>query len=249
MQDNYESPLQVRAEVPWIEAGASPCTATFDEEDPCFIEWRDNASGPYASRFGSYNAIFRTSQSWSRDSDLMFLSNAGYGGITGFYPGYSNYVPRPLEWTTAVVKMQTTNAAGTVRLNSTDPRIRPNINLNYFAIDAERDIAAITEGMELLLRGFDQAGVPYTRTYPDPDVDFAQGIKDLTFSHHATSSCRMGPKNNKKYCVDSKFRVQGVENLRVVDASVLPRAPGGMPNAATFTISRKAFEVIVKDSA
>jgi choline dehydrogenase len=48
--------------------------------------------------------------------------------------------------------------------------------------------------------------------------------------------------------VDSKFRVNGVDGLRVVDASVFPRLPGAMPNGPTFTISRKAFEKIVEDA-
>ena len=66
--------------------------------------------------------------------------------------------------------------------------------------------------------------------------------------HHASSSCRMGPVGDRSSCVDSKFRVHGVDNLRVVDASVFPRVPGAMPNGPTFTISRKAYEVILESA-
>jgi choline dehydrogenase len=79
------------------------------------------------------------------------------------------------------------------------------------------------------------------------EVELKQAIMDEAFSHHATSSCRMGPAGDKDYCVDSKFRVNGVKNLRVVDASVFPRVPGAMPNGPTFTISRKAFKAILED--
>lgn len=179
----------------------------------------------------------------------MFLSSPGLAGLAGFYPGYSRgELARndPFEWLHAVVKMQTSNAAGTVRLNSSDPRIRPNINFNYFAEATERDLDAIVEGIELLKRAFDGTGIRNTLINPDPE-NLRQGIQDLAFSHHASSTCSMG-SDAATSCVDSRFRVRGVDKLRVVDASVFPRSPGGMPNGPTWTISRKAFETLLEDN-
>lgn len=249
LHDNYEVPVQMRAKENWFEVAESPCTSTFDDEDPCFVEWRDNAAGPYASRDSSYGAVWRTNQSWDEDSDLMFLSGPGLSGLLGFYPGYSTGERSgmvPTDWMHAVVKMQTSNSAGTVRLNSSDPRIRPNINFNYFTESAERDLDAIVEGIELLRRAFDATGIPYTQLSPDPE-NMKQSIKDLAFSHHCSSTCAVGPDDGDS-CLDSRFRVRGVDKLRVVDASVFPRSPGGMPNAPTWTISRKAFEVLLEDN-
>lgn len=180
----------------------------------------------------------------------MFLSSPGLSGLLGFYPGYSTGERAgtdPAVWTHALVKMQTSNAAGTIRLNSTDPRIRPNINFNYFSESGERDLDAIIEGIELLRRAFDATGIPYTQVNPDPE-NLRQSIQDLAFSHHASSTCSMGPKDDGNSCVDSRFRVHGVDKLRVVDASVFPRSPGGMPNGPTWTISRKAFETLLEDN-
>jgi choline dehydrogenase len=98
-----------------------------------------------------------------------------------------------------------------------------------------------------MLRVYKETGVNFTVIAPNPEVDLKQALMDEAFSHHPTSSCRMGPAGSKAYCVDSKFRVNGVDNLRVVDASIFPRVPGAMPNGPTFTISRKAFETIVED--
>ncbi|KAM5526080.1 choline dehydrogenase [Fusarium oxysporum f. sp. phaseoli] len=250
LHDNYEVPVQIRGEENWLIPRESPCTGTFDDEDPCFVLWRDNASGPYAARDSSYGAVWRSSQSWDNDSDLMFLSSPGLSGLVGFYPGYSTGERAgndPAEWMHAVVKMQTSNSAGTVRLNSSDPRIRPNINFNYFTESAERDLDAIVEGIELLRRAFDATGVAYTQLSPDPE-NLRQSIQDLAFSHHASSTCAIGADDDKKSCLDSRFRVRGVDNLRVVDASVFPRSPGGMPNGPTWTISRKAFETLLEDN-
>ncbi|GJC87190.1 oxygen-dependent choline dehydrogenase [Colletotrichum liriopes] len=248
MQDNYEVPTHVRAEEPWLEAINFPCTLRFDESDPCFVLWQTNRTGPYAERGGTFTMTWRSSFSWNNDTDLFFLSTAGFGGLAGFYPGYSNRTVMPHDWNTPIVKMQTSNAAGTVTLRSTDPRQAPDINLNYFSQRAEEDLQSLIEGIELMLSVYDEVGIPYRVLTPDPAIDMKQSIMDVAFSHHATSSCRMGPAGHKDYCVDSKFRVNGVDKLRVVDASVLPRTPGAMPNGPTFTISRKAYETILEDN-
>lgn len=247
MQDNYEISTHIMAEEPWLDEAVFPCTLRFDAQDPCFTQWQHNRTGPYAQRGGTFTMTYRSSASWNNDTDLFFLSTAGYGGTAGFYPGYSDRSVEPAHWNTPIVKMQTGNAAGTVTLRSTDPRQAPEINFNYFTERAEEDLQALSEGIELMLRVYDAVGVPYSVITPDPAVDLRQGIMDAAFSHHATSSCRMGPAGHGDYCVDSRFRVNGVEGLRVVDASVFPRAPGAMPNGPTFTISRKALEVILED--
>jgi choline dehydrogenase len=225
----------------------SSCTRTFNENDPCFVEWKSSGTGPYSLSGGTFFLTWRSSVSWDNDADLFFLSAAGYGD-TGFYPGFSQRTPMPDMWGTAIVKMQTGNPVGTVALRSKDPRQAPEINFNYFSDRSEEDLQALAEGVELMLRVYDDAGIPYEVVSPNPEVDMKQGIMDEAFSHHATSTCRMGPVGDKNYCVDSKFRVNGVKNLRVVDASVFPRVPGAMPNGPTFTISRKAFKTILENN-
>lgn len=56
----------------------------------------------------------------------------------------------------------------------------------------------------------------------------------------------MGPAGDTKYCVDFNFRVNGVQNLRVVDASVFIRSPGAFPIASVFMIAVKATDVIAE---
>ncbi|KIL84579.1 choline dehydrogenase [Fusarium avenaceum] len=224
--------------VDWPAVGANlndKLRSTFDDEDPCFVEWRDNAAGPYVARGSSYGAIWRSSQSWDNNSDLMFLRSSGLSGLLGFYPGY------------LTGKKQTSNAAGTVRLNSTDPRIHPNINFNYFSGSGKRDLDAIVEVIELLRWAFDATSIPYTQVNPDLK-NLRQRIHDLAFSHHASSTCSVGSNDDGNSYVDSGFLVRGVDTLRVVDAYVFLRSPRGMPNAPTWTISCMAFETLLGDS-
>lgn len=246
MQDNYESTVLVEAEEPWVVA-ESPCTGTFNASDPCFVAWNTTGTGPYASRAGSFTLTWRSSVSWDEDSDLFYLSAAGYGE-NGFYPGFSQRTAQPTRWITSIVRMQTANPSGTVTLRSTDPREAPAISFNYFQENADVDLQALVDGTDLMLRAYNNTGLSYRIIAPDPEIDMRQSIMDEAFSHHAASSCRMGPAGAEDACVDSRFRVNGVDNLRVVDASVFPRVPGAMPNGPTFTISRKALEVILEDN-
>jgi choline dehydrogenase len=247
MQDNYETPVHVRAEQPWQEAANSSCTRTFNASDPCFVQWETNGTGPYSLSLGTFFLTWRSSVSWDEDADLFFLSAAGWGD-SGFYPGFSTRQAVPDMWGTSIVKMQTANPSGTVRLRSRDPREAPEINFNFFAENSETDLQALTEGVNLMMRAYDDVGLPYTVVSPNPEVEMHQALMDEAFSHHASSSCRMGPAGDLSSCVDSKFRVHGVDNLRVVDASVFPRVPGAMPNGPTFTISRKAYRTIMDDA-
>lgn len=140
--------------------------------------------------------------------------------------------------------MQTANPAGTVKLVSNDPRVAPAIDFNFFQQNSETDLQALSESVDMLLRAYNATGIPYDIIEPKPGVPVKQSIMDDAFSHHASSSCRMGAKNSTDTCVDSKFRVKGTKGLRVVDASVWPRVPGAFVNLPTFTMSLKAVDVI-----
>lgn len=219
------------------------------EEDPCLAEWT-HGYGPYSEAGTPLSFTFRSSVAETDDVDIYYFGTAGTE-FNGFYPGFHQAAqpPEAIGW--SVVKAHGRSATGTVELRSADPRDTPVINFNFFEEGGDLDLKAMTEGVEKLLEIMNAVGGPYTPyefVQPIPGLDVTQSIADTVFSHHATSSCRMGPKGDKDYCVDSKFRVNGVEGLRVVDGSVFPHTPGAYPVAATFMISQKAFKDIIGHS-
>lgn len=250
MQDNYESSVIVRASSPFENplAGCHPNFTHF-EDDPCYHQWL-NGLGPYGEAGAGMNMLFRSSVSKNNEADLLIFGGSGIE-LDGFYPGYSTgRLATNVTFSWAMVKMQVGNQAGTVTLRSTNPRDTPIINFNYFEQQAEQDLQAFTEGYEFAMELFNSLGslyAPFEIVLPNTNVSLTQSIMDHVFGHHVTSSCRMGPKDDPEYCVDSKFKVNGVDGLRVVDASIFPRTPGGFTVGPTFIIGQKAFETIQEE--
>jgi choline dehydrogenase len=67
-------------------------------------------------------------------------------------------------------------------------------------------------------------------------LDYCREYGETVF--HPTSTCRIGS------VVDDKLRVNGVANLRVVDASVMPAVPSGNINASVIAVAEKAADLI-----
>ena len=64
----------------------------------------------------------------------------------------------------------------------------------------------------------------------------------MLFRSHPVGSCRMGP--GPLDVVDAQLRVHGMQGLRVVDASVMPRIVSGNTNAPTVMIAEKAVDLL-----
>jgi choline dehydrogenase len=143
----------------------------------------------------------------------------------------------------------------------------PSINMNFFATDdSHKDLTAILEGIQWVRSWLSKVPStssnssslpplgPFTELHPCAGEIGKQNcttqeqityLKEQVYSHHASSSCRIGADGDRDAVLDSKFRVRGVEGLRVVDASAFPKVPGAFPVLPTMMISLKASEVIL----
>ena len=54
----------------------------------------------------------------------------------------------------------------------------------------------------------------------------------------------MGKDDDPTAVVDAQLRVRGIDNLRVVDASIMPTLMGGHPQMAVYAIAEKAADMI-----
>jgi choline dehydrogenase len=80
---------------------------------------------------------------------------------------------------------------------------------------------------------------------PDGDTEDAMRahVARTTFAvYHPVGTCRMG--DDADAVLDPQLRVNGLESLRVVDASVMPVVPRGNTNAPTIAIAERAADLI-----
>ncbi|HEX2084663.1 MAG TPA: FAD-dependent oxidoreductase [Solirubrobacteraceae bacterium] len=132
---------------------------------------------------------------------------------------------------------------GSVRLASNDPTAKPIIRHNYYA--AEADVQTQMRGIRHLLEIARQPALrpycaqPFTVPESESDDDLREHIAAYTGTlYHPVGTCAIGS------VVDAELRVQGVEGVRVVDASVMPMVPRGNTNAPVIALAERAADVI-----
>ena len=126
----------------------------------------------------------------------------------------------------------------------------PAIDLNY--LDDPNDIATIREGIRISRRLFAQPAFdpyrgeeyqPGAAAQSDADLD-AYIRREITSNYHLSGTCKMG--NDPMAVVDATLRVRGLDGLRVIDASIMPRVVSGNTNAPTIMIAEKGAEMIIE---
>lgn len=205
-------------------------------------QWLNRHYGAYGDGGALLATWFRSSVSNTADSDI-FAFGSPNAEFRGYFPGFSAVVAPDTQRFWSLVHMQVGDQAGMVTLRSADPRDTPLINFNWFEEHGDHDIQALSKAAQFMLDVFNSVGksyAPYEIIEPTPGIDMKQAIKDVTFSHHATSTCRMGPRGDSNSCVGPDFTVNGVEGLRVVDASIFPHLQG-LPRCTCACDEQKSF--------
>jgi choline dehydrogenase len=219
--------------------------------DPQFEEWL-KGGGPYTTN-GAVISMMKRSFPDRPEPDLFIFGLLG--SFKGYFPGYSAAIARDDFFSWAILKAHTNNTAGRVTLRSADPRDAPEINFHYFdeGMGAVDDLASVAEGVETVRRITARCqGVIAEEILPGEDIrsgeQVRQFIKDNAWGHHASCTCKMGPASDPTAVIDSRFRVHGTRDLRVVDASVFPKIPGFFIASAVYMVSEKASDVIIEDA-
>ena len=141
---------------------------------------------------------------------------------------------------------------GELHIASTDPTAQPSIRPNY--LSTERDIDEARAGCRLLRRiaaTKPLADVITGELYPGPqavsDDDLLEDFRQRADTvYHPTCTARMGA-DPRESVVDARLRAHGLENLRIIDASVFPTVTSGNTNAPTVMVAEKGAAMLLED--
>lgn len=257
LQDRYEIHVSAKLKNDLnLLKSCQPGQAT----DPCAAaymsgEWNNGEyndfHGPYSTNL-IYSAC-RIEKSSIADAPDILNFGVAYP-FTGWYPGHS------LKWSTntwtwMVLKGHNKNTAGDVKIQTSDPTDRPSISFRYFEEGNDfhgDDLQGTLEALKLC-RSYLQH--PDAKKYIERELEPGEHvttdsqlidyIKNQSWGHHAACTCKIGSKDDPLAVLDSKFRVRGVNALRVVDASAFPKLPGFFPVASVHMLSEKASDSLL----
>ena len=141
---------------------------------------------------------------------------------------------------------------GHVKLKSNNAKDSPLIQFNY--MQTENDLREMREGIRIAREIFFQREFDEFRgkeISPSENVNSDEALNNFIrdkgdTAYHPSCTCKMG--KDETSVVDEELKVYGVDNLRVVDASIMPNITSGNTNAPTIMIAEKASDMIIEDS-
>lgn len=142
-----------------------------------------------------------------------------------------------------------TDVRGHVKIKSADPYDAPSILFNYLSTPQEREdwVAAIRKTRQLIetsaMEKYRGKEISPGKMVKSEEEILDWVAREGESAYHPSCTCKMG--FDEMAVVDDKLKVHGVENLRVVDASVMPYITNGNIYAPVMMIAEKAADLIM----
>ncbi len=146
------------------------------------------------------------------------------------------------------------SSRGSIHAGSPDPAAAPLIRPDYLSTDEDRRVAA--DSLRIARRIVAQAPLARFRPQefkPGPELqdeaDLVRAAGDIgTTIFHPVGTAKMGVDGDPTAVLDGRLRVRGVERLRVIDASAMPRITSGNTNSPTIMIAEKGAAMALEDA-
>ena len=204
------------------------------------LEWRRSRTGMLTTNFAEAGGFIKSDPAEAApDLQLHFVIGklVDHGRKTVLGHGYS-----------AHVCLLQPRSRGSVSLATRDPMALPLVDPRFLAHadDMQRMVRGFQRLREILsqpaLARFGARELPVSAGAQTP-AQIEQFIRQYADTiYHPVGTCRMGP--GPLDVVDAQLRVHGLEGLRVVDASIMPRIVSGNTNAPTVMIAEKAVDML-----
>ena len=162
---------------------------------------------------------------------------------------------RTEDYLGCAVTLATTRDKGSVELKSLDLDDPIEIKLNF--LQKEEDLNAMIEGLRMVEKIYKSPTFkgkvinyfPNDEQLADVNKLKMHIYKSLFEVYHPTGTCKMGDvEKDNLAVVDHNLKVKGIENLRVIDASVMPEIANSNTNAPTIMIAEKGANIILTEN-
>lgn len=209
------------------------------------LQWALTRGGPATYVFPAI--AFAKSNAELDYPDLQFHFGTIISDIT---PDGVKWLDRP--GVTMLVNVNRSSSNGTVELRSADPLDPPKIQPNM--LSDRHEVELLKQGVRLGRRLWrTRAFAPWFEAEYMPAGDIQDEIaleeyvrREAGPSYHACGTAKMGI--DERAVVDPRLRVIGVDNLRVIDCSIIPQVPSGNINAISMAIGEKGAAMIREDN-
>ncbi|MDT8910699.1 GMC family oxidoreductase N-terminal domain-containing protein [Amycolatopsis sp. PS_44_ISF1] len=200
------------------------------------VRYQLTRRGPLASNIGESGAFFSTRDGLAAPDMQVHVAPTLF---------HDNGLREPtVAGFTSAATLVDVASRGRLRLKSANPLWKPEIDPAYYSdpVDLDAVKSALRSLIEIgrsgpLARFLDRPFLPSTHELSEEAL--AEHVRENTQTlYHPVGTCAIGT------VVDPSLRVLGVDNLRVVDASVMPVVPRGNTNAPTIMVAEKAAEAI-----
>ena len=207
-------------------------------------KWLTTGNG--ALTFGISSAqIFARSREGLASPDIQLLfSPASYDEMK-----FGTLEKKP--GATCAVSIARPDSHGTILATSPLSADRPSIQPNY--LSAGRDMEVALAGVHHVRRVFTQPAIAQHVSHeiaPGNDIETEKDLESFIRNngitiYHCVGTCKMG--TDPMAVVDPRLKVNGIEGLRVIDASIMPQVTTGNTNAPTIMIAEKGASMIRED--
>ena len=212
-----------------------------------FLRYQLTRTGPLATgvyRAGAFLSLDNAAQPDWPNVQIHF-------GLVSF--DRPHQPPHPFPGITLSACILRPQSRGRIQIRSADPLSPPNIQAHYLSADSDQRLAVqmVRKMREIasqapLQRYIVQEHEPGAPTQNDADIlDWVRRRAGSIF--HPVGTCAMGPSTDPMAVVDARLRVHGLQGLRVVDGSVMPRIVSGNTNAPIIMLAEKAADLIRED--
>ena len=151
-----------------------------------------------------------------------------------------------------IVAIYLAKGQGELSLRTSDPRIQPYINYNFFK--ETEDLRRMRDAVRMCVEigaGSSYKDLIDFRLAPSEEILNSDTQLDIWIkenartSHHISGTCKMGQESDPTSVVDQYGNVHGTKNLKVADASIMPDCPRANTNVPTMMIGEKISDLIL----